>query len=245
MGPRHSVALLRLRAATGLGVTLALTAGLASGLADVVAPVLEPTGRPRRLDDLLLLGCALVLVPAWCRLALGIVVCLGETLVLSPRGTAPSWLRPALARRVAALVVGSSVGSLIGAVGAPVTAGTADPAVDSAPDGTTVLPVLAARSSLPLPRRVVGGLAAAAPRPPLAGSAGAAPGDTVVVRPGDTLWALASRHLVASDAPDRRVDAGWQRLYAANRATLGPDPDLIRPGTRLDLPATAPTEGHP
>lgn len=233
MGPSRSVAPPRLRAAAGLGVTLALTGALASGLVAVVEPLLAPTDRSPGLDDLLVLGCALVLVPAWCRLALGVVLCLGETLVHRSRSApTPGLLRPALARRVAALVVGSSVGGLVGV--APVIA-------DVAPEGATV------PTALPLPLRPVGGLvtAAASPRP-----AASPPRDaTVVVRPGDTLWSLASRHLVApaaaGGAPDGQVDAAWRRLYAVNRAALGPDPDLIRPGTRLDLPAPAPTEGHP
>ncbi|MFJ9714373.1 transglycosylase family protein [Streptomyces sp. NPDC101213] len=43
---------------------------------------------------------------------------------------------------------------------------------------------------------------------------------------GDTLSGIA-------DAED--VRGGWQRLYAANRTTIGTDPDLIVPGQRLDL----------
>ena len=46
----------------------------------------------------------------------------------------------------------------------------------------------------------------------------------VVVRPGDTLWALAGQ------------SPAWHRLYAHNRGVIGPDPDLIRPGQRLRLP---------
>lgn len=36
-------------------------------------------------------------------------------------------------------------------------------------------------------------------------------------------------------ADDRDVQGGWQRLYAANRTTVGTDPDLIVPGQRLNL----------
>ncbi|MFB7508256.1 LysM peptidoglycan-binding domain-containing protein [Streptomyces broussonetiae] len=32
------------------------------------------------------------------------------------------------------------------------------------------------------------------------------------------------------------VPGGWQRLYTTNRNTIGPDPDVIRPGERLILP---------
>ncbi|MFF7189745.1 transglycosylase family protein [Streptomyces sp. NPDC008222] len=47
---------------------------------------------------------------------------------------------------------------------------------------------------------------------------------------GDTLSGIAD---------SRRVQGGWQSLYQANRTTVGPDPDLILPGQRLDLRAKA------
>ena len=46
-----------------------------------------------------------------------------------------------------------------------------------------------------------------------------------VVR-GDTLSGIADTE---------RVDGGWHGLYAANRTTVGSDPDLILPGQRLSL----------
>ncbi|MEY9490419.1 murein DD-endopeptidase MepM/ murein hydrolase activator NlpD [Streptomyces calvus] len=46
-----------------------------------------------------------------------------------------------------------------------------------------------------------------------------------VVR-GDTLSGIAE---------DERLRGGWQRLYDANRSTIGDDPDLIVPGQRLAL----------
>lgn len=58
---------------------------------------------------------------------------------------------------------------------------------------------------------------------------------TVVVEAGDCLWDIARRELgprVSDSAVAARVDA-W---YARNRATLGPDPDLIFPGMQLKRP---------
>ena len=52
-----------------------------------------------------------------------------------------------------------------------------------------------------------------------------------VVR-GDTLSGIADAE---------RVRGGWQRLYTANRKTVGSDPDLILPGQRLNLKARAAT----
>jgi len=64
-------------------------------------------------------------------------------------------------------------------------------------------------------------------------SAAAAPGMAAgpaaryVVQPGDTLSGIAARFAVRG---------GWPALYAANRPLIGPDPDVIRPGTVLVLP---------
>ncbi len=57
---------------------------------------------------------------------------------------------------------------------------------------------------------------------------------TVVVRSGDTLWALAE-HDLPPRATDRQVAARWRSVYRGNRGVIGPDPDLIRPGQVLKL----------
>jgi LysM repeat protein len=51
-----------------------------------------------------------------------------------------------------------------------------------------------------------------------------------VVQPGDTLSAIAARFAVRG---------GWPALYKANRASLGPDPNVIQPGSVLVLPGKA------
>jgi LysM repeat protein len=60
-------------------------------------------------------------------------------------------------------------------------------------------------------------------------NASAGPVVTWTVRPGDTLSAIA----VALGVP-----GGWQALYAANRWTIGPSPDVIQPRAVLTLPGT-------
>jgi LysM repeat protein len=55
----------------------------------------------------------------------------------------------------------------------------------------------------------------------------ARPAATWTVRPGDTLSAIAAA--VA-------VPGGWQSLYAANRAAIGPDPNVIHAGIVLVVP---------
>ncbi len=69
-------------------------------------------------------------------------------------------------------------------------------------------------------------------RPPRA----VAPEDEVVVHRGDTLWSIAARRLGPA-ASDAEVAAAWPRWYAANRAVVGPDPDLVLPGQRLRVPS--------
>ena len=55
---------------------------------------------------------------------------------------------------------------------------------------------------------------------------------SVTVRPGDTLWAIAARHL-PSGATDAEIDTGWRAWYAANVDVIGGNPDLIIPGQHL------------
>jgi len=57
----------------------------------------------------------------------------------------------------------------------------------------------------------------------------------VVVRPGDTLWGLAARSLGGSPS-ERAVAQAWPVWWSANRALIGPDPDLLQPGTALVPP---------
>ncbi|MEW2412751.1 LysM peptidoglycan-binding domain-containing protein [Streptomyces sp. NPDC046866] len=53
---------------------------------------------------------------------------------------------------------------------------------------------------------------------------------TYSVAVGDTLSKIAAEH---------SVSGGWQALYAANRAVIGSNPSVIRPGTKLTLGAAA------
>lgn len=65
------------------------------------------------------------------------------------------------------------------------------------------------------------------------GHPGAVP--PVVVRPGDCLWSIAARSLPPRSSA-ARIDREWRRWYRTNRATIGPDPDLISTGIRLVAP---------
>lgn len=67
-------------------------------------------------------------------------------------------------------------------------------------------------------------------------SRGSAAPDSVVVRAGDTLWDIAAAHL-GPDADPATIAATWPLWYDTNRETIGADPDLILPGTRLLPPS--------
>jgi nucleoid-associated protein YgaU len=125
-------------------------------------------------------------------------------------GVADAWRgRPAPAgrsgiRRLALVACGVA---LVGALTAPAQAG-----VDRPRPGVL--------SGLPLPERAEG------PAHPATRS--------VVVRRGDTLWAIAERDLPA-DAGAEEISERWHAVYRRNRGVVGPDPDLIRPGQVLKL----------
>ncbi|MEV5001045.1 LysM peptidoglycan-binding domain-containing protein [Nocardioides sp. LML1-1-1.1] len=100
---------------------------------------------------------------------------------------------------------------------APATAG-ADPA--PAPSRPTSLPTSLA--GLPYPDRPTGAAESAR---------------TVVVRPGDSLWAISARTLGPAARADEVASYGRQ-VHVLNARVIGPDPDLVRPGQRLRLPPT-------
>ena len=76
----------------------------------------------------------------------------------------------------------------------------------------------------------------AAPLPPWLGGGPSKPRSGHPVEPGDTLWDIAAAQLPPTERSPVSVDRYWRQLYRANRRVIGADPDLIRPGTRLDVP---------
>jgi len=69
------------------------------------------------------------------------------------------------------------------------------------------------------------------------GAAGDGPAPVVVQR-GDSLWAIAARHL-GRDASDHEIARAWPAWYEANRRVIGDDPDVLRPGQLLRPPEEA------
>jgi hypothetical protein len=84
------------------------------------------------------------------------------------------------------------------------------------------------RSAAPLPPWLRGG-----PSKPAPGHR-SDPGEHVVAA-GDTLWDIAAGHLMPAERSAGTIHRYWQQVYQANRSAVGADPDLIHPGTRLDV----------
>lgn len=126
-------------------------------------------------------------------------------------------------------------------LGATLTAGVAAPALAGPPPADPA--GVAGLAGLRLPDRSLGtALSVAVPRTvALPHPAHASPADhlTLVVAPGDSLWTLAAR-LVPGAAGQRGVARAWVALEQANARRIGPDPDLILPGTRLVVPDLTP-----
>lgn len=226
------------------------TAGL-GGAARVLAAELRP-GQPA-LDPVLGLAASLLawLVLTWLALATMAEVLAGGTDRRRRPGGRPrarGW-SPAVARRLAGVLLGAGLagaatsaapaGALSGQPGTSVTAPVrvgptvADPAVANlgvdrpGRDLAGWTPDRPAASATTRPGPVH--LVASRPRPETAVD------ELVVVRRGDTLWAIAERHL-GPGATAAEIATEWPRWYAANRAVIGADPDLLRPGQRLQPP---------
>jgi nucleoid-associated protein YgaU len=59
------------------------------------------------------------------------------------------------------------------------------------------------------------------------------PADTYTVKSGDSLSKIAKQHLGDANR--------WREIYETNREVIGANPDLIKPGQQLRLPAASAT----
>ena len=62
------------------------------------------------------------------------------------------------------------------------------------------------------------------------------PGSTYIVQPGDTLSGIAQQ------AYGDGSEASWRRIYTANQQVIGPNPNLLYPGTALYIPSLSPSK---
>ena len=228
--------------------TGAATAVVLLGLDTVLVVAVRTQGRqvlapgPASIDEVVAVLAAAV------ALALGVWLTVSSTAAVLAHAPgrsgavaqrlAAAWA-PLLTRRVAAALVGATV------------VGTLGPACALAQEAA---PFPGFRASAPVATSAGRHLRATRPAAPPAGwtptrpvqrpiaspdlvTSGASPtGRTeVVVQRGDTLWGLVAAHL-GPDALDAEVAAAWPRWYAANRAVIGADPDLLLPGQVLQVP---------
>ncbi len=128
-------------------------------------------------------------------------------------------LRPAVVRSLLAALVG-------GVLVTPALRPVADPGPGHDP-GWSLL------EGLPLPGLPTGGLCPPVRRDTAGDRARPV---TVRIRRGDSLWSMTAA-LIGPRAPVPRVAHAWPRLFHANRAVIGADPDLVLPGTTLRVPA--------
>lgn len=253
------------RRATALGVALSLAAGCVAVAAGAhVNRLLDSTAAgaltPEHGLEVLCAGGA-GLAAAWLALILlGAAACARGR--RDPVRRAAEALAPVLTARIAASLIGSV--ALVGGTAAahatpppsspigvtqplhappptlatpamPGAQGSGDlaPAVTVPPEAADDIPDPGWRPTSPPGRHTVDDAAISLV------SRGSARPDSVVVRSGDTLWAIAARHL-GEEADAGAIAAEWPRWYEANRESIGADPDLLLPGTVLIPPEASP-----
>ncbi|WP_369221961.1 transglycosylase family protein [Streptomyces sp. R39] len=127
------------------------------------------------------------------------------------------------ASRQAQIAVATKVQHAQGWGAWPVCSGRAG-ATGSAPESASVTTRSTTESATKSSTPSAAGKPAPAAKAPQRSTAGASSRGHYTVREGDTLSQIAERH-----------GTTWQRLYAANKAVIGDDPNLIVPGQRLAL----------
>jgi nucleoid-associated protein YgaU len=174
----------------------------------------------RGMSAVALLGCA----GWWWAAATAVLVSLGRGRRGRPRGC-PRWLH----RGLLGLVGLTAVAGLAGPT-------HATPSPSAVGEGAASVRVV---SGLPYPERAESDPPAIPDTPPRVRTTAVRvpppPATRHVAVPGDTLWDLAAAGL-SSGASAAEVTARWHRIYRHNRAAIGPDPDLLVPGTSLELP---------
>jgi hypothetical protein len=236
-----------MRALIGLLVPAALAAASAVLVWAAAAPIgaVRAPG-PAPVDALLALGAALGCAALLALAAVGATLSLAAVVTGQAAGRLGALARlltPGAVRVAVGLAVGVTVATgpvclATGGAGHPVAVAVADQRTVLPPGWSPDRPAVAD----PGTRAPTQGSVASQPRRPgsvpLAGTARSTRADRVtgvLVRTGDTLWAIAARHL-GPGATTARVAAEWPRWYATNRPTIGRDPDLILPGQRLATP---------
>ncbi len=232
--PAHASVDLLVAAAVLAAGAVAATLLFVGGLLLVLTHLTRSAGRSARALESLAARCTPVAVRRV--VAVGLGAGLG---LLGPAGLASAtepdlgWAvtqtttpSPATSR-TAASAAGWSAPTPRPAGPEPVASPTPTP--DGVPAPVVVLTVSGAGSAAPGPTAAAAASTAAAMPAPVATAR------VVTVRPGDSLWSIAATDLGVATAAG--IASEWPRWYAENSATIGNDPDQIRPGQVLVAPA--------
>jgi hypothetical protein len=237
------------------GATVALTAAIGCcSLALGRAALLEAEGLWTRrahlhFDDLVLTTALAVLALAGGWLVLGAALTLG-TRALRCSHTVTGRLARAITPSLVRSLLGSACGAAVLVAPTTAHAALAHDTGHAQTQDCSRRSCSDALAGLPVPDRPWGAPVAPRTTPPHS--------ELVLVRPGDSLWAIAARHLAAqhpaaqpvaaqgrasrrpagptSPPSHAAIAAAWPRWFDLNRTRLGDDPDLIHPGTRLVVP---------
>jgi hypothetical protein len=205
-----------------LGVWLTTTA-LAGTLAVLDLAALRGLAPDRSFADLLTRLCGLVLLG-----------CLGWGWLGATAVVVTALRRPSAPARVRWVPLGWRR-LVLGACGVALTAGVAAPAMATPGPVRIDPPAAAAGSGAGTDTTAADGEATAHEAALATPTAAARVAPPIVVSAGDSLWRLAAERLDPT-ASDASIDVTWHRLYDANRAVIGADPDHIEPGQRLTPP---------
>ncbi|HEU5043719.1 MAG TPA: hypothetical protein VFT75_06285 [Nocardioidaceae bacterium] len=215
-------------------VLVAVVGAFGAGVWQLARPPLAAgVARPTDLDfaGALEALCAALLVTGWLWLQ---VAALAVAFAAVARVACRPWLAeladrvvsrttPTALRRL--VIAGCGVALSASPVALPASATTR--AAPHTRPGTSTQLEAADLAGLPLPDRTAG--------PHLSDRATGSTQRWLTVHPGDSLWSI-TRRLLPAGADDREIAIACGRMASTNRTTIGADPDLILPGTRLRVP---------
>lgn len=205
---------------------------VALGTTALLAPDLRlPAGRVD-FEAAVVCGAAWALVAAACW---AVAVTTVVTVQVARSGPVPTRGLPAPARRLLLRACGAVV---VGGLVAGTVTGPAAATPGSLGRDAREQPAQTEQPQVVQPRVVQ------PPAGPQPASRPVAALERATVRPGDSLWRIAEATLreQGRSPTDADVAAYWPRIHDANRALVGPDPHLVRPGVPLVLPAPDPQE---
>lgn len=187
---------------------------------------------------LVLAGLVLVLLCTWA----AVVVLLAMISAVRPeRGATSIWRRcaPSALRAPLAFLLGAGVLTMT-ACGQQATAPRAESSTPPAYVASSDVfdwPMTEPATQSPAPSGPVEAPVVEVSAEP--SSPGAPPAGTIAVQPGSCLWSIASEQL-GPGASTGEIAHLVDEIYAVNADVIGPDPDLLRPGTQLSLPPALP-----